>query len=57
MSPDAKQEPRAFSARVTLRRNFRQADGLSRGPSLCEHANYQEWREIDRESQQCIHDN
>ena len=56
MSPDAKQEPRAFSAQVTLRPNFRQADGLSRRPSLCEHANNQEWREIDCKSQQCIHD-
>jgi hypothetical protein len=52
MSPDAQQKPRAFSARVTLRLSFRQADGLSRGPSLYEDPDNQEWREIDRDSQE-----
>ena len=56
MPPDAEQEPRPFSARFTLRANFRQADGVARHPSLDGDPNNQEWHQIDSERQQCIHD-
>ena len=43
-----------FGRKVTLRLSFRQADGFSRGPSLDKDSDNQEWREIDRDSQQCV---